>query len=126
MKIAYRWSFRSLSLVVIILGVMVGMFWFLDRASAQSDLAIRSEITSLRNRVDRLESEVRGISQCSEDRSRVPQRRSGTGVVNGETVGQSDPLFDRLSTLVIELKEEVRGLEKRVKTLEEETARRHR
>jgi polyhydroxyalkanoate synthesis regulator phasin len=105
---------------------MVGMFWFLDRASAQSDLAIRSEITSLRNRVDRLESEVRGISQRSEDRSRVPQRRSGTGVVNGETVGQSDPLFDRLSTLVIELKEEVRGLEKRVKTLEEETARRHR
>jgi hypothetical protein len=47
-------------------------------------------------------------------------------VVNGETVGQSDPLFDRLSTLVIELKEEVRGLEKRVKTLEEETAGRHR
>jgi hypothetical protein len=126
MKIAYRWSFRSLSLVVIILGVMVGMLLFLDRAPAQSDLAIRSEITSLRNRVDRLESEVRGISQRSEDRSRVPQRRSGTGVVNGETVGQSDPLFDRLSILVIELKEEVKGLEKRVKTLEEETAGRHR
>jgi uncharacterized protein YlxW (UPF0749 family) len=126
MKIKYRWSFRSLSLVVIILGVMVGMFLFLDRSPARSDLAIQSEITSLRNRVDRLESEIRGISQRSEDRSRVPQGRSGTGVVNGETVGRSDPLFDRLSTLVIELKEEVRGLEKRVKTLEEETAGRHR
>ncbi len=41
--------------------------------------------------------------------SEIPQRRSGTGIVNGEVVGESDPLFQRLATLVIELKEDLKN-----------------
>jgi hypothetical protein len=36
-------------------------------------------------------------------------------------VGRSDPLFERLATLVIELKEDFKKLEQRVQVLEKET-----
>jgi hypothetical protein len=53
----------------------------------------------------------------------TPERRSGTGIVEGEVVGRSDPLFERLATLVIELKEDFQKLERRVQVLEKETVR---
>jgi hypothetical protein len=109
--------------VILSLGLICG-FFFLDRVNAQSDTAVRSELVSLRNRVTRLENEIRGLSPRRESTPRVPPRRSGTGTVNGETVGQSDPLFERLSILVIELKEEVKDLDRRLKILEAETVRR--
>lgn len=36
-------------------------------------------------------------------------------------VGESDPLFQRLATLVIEIKEDLKKLEQRVQILEKET-----
>jgi hypothetical protein len=36
-------------------------------------------------------------------------------------VGESDPLFQRLATLVIEIKEDLKKLEQRVQVLEKET-----
>jgi len=94
---------------------------FVNASKAQSDTAVRSELISLRNRVERLESQIRGISTRGENAAPIPQRRSGTGIVNGEVVGESDPLFQRLATLVIELKEDLKKLEQRVQVLEKET-----
>lgn len=94
---------------------------FVNPSKAQSDTAVRSELISLRNRVDRLESQIRGITIRGENAASIPQRRSGTGIVDGEVIGRSDPLFERLATLVIELKEDFKKLEQRVQVLEKET-----
>ncbi|MEG3439819.1 hypothetical protein V0288_22010 [Pannus brasiliensis CCIBt3594] len=133
MTIRPRFIPRSifLSLVAFLLSLAIAAVLIRGNpVNAQSDSAVRSELTSLRDRVDRLESEVRGVSSRQNYPSSrspgVPQQRSGVGTVNGQLVGRSDPMFERLSTLVIELKEQVNQLEKRVKTLETETAGRNR
>ncbi|PSF31159.1 hypothetical protein C7H19_23150 [Aphanothece hegewaldii CCALA 016] len=88
---------------------------------AQSDTAVRSELTSLRNRVSRLESQIGriGTGSRSPSPSSTPRQSSSPPrVVNGQLIGESDPMFERLATLVIEIREDVRNLDKRVKTLE--------
>jgi len=94
---------------------------FVNPSKAQSNTAVRSELISLRNRVDRLESQIRGITIRGGNTTPIPQQRSETGIVDGEVIGRSDPLFERLATLVIELKEDLKKLEQRVQVLEKET-----
>jgi polyhydroxyalkanoate synthesis regulator phasin len=117
MKLA-KISFSGFLMLIISLLLILS---FVNASKAQSDTAVRSELISLRNRVERLESQIRGISTRGENTAPIPQRRSGTGIVNGEVVGESDPLFQRLATLVIELKEDLKKLEQRVQILEKET-----
>jgi hypothetical protein len=124
-----KYRLTSFFLATIGFFLAIGIIFLPHRSIAQSDSAVRSELNSLRSRVSRLESEIRGASARRDYPSRnqsVPRSPSGTGVVNGQTVGRSDPMFERLSTLVIELKDQVNKLDKRVKTLEQETARRNR
>jgi BMFP domain-containing protein YqiC len=88
---------------------------------AQSDTAVRSELTSLRNRISRLESQVSRLGGAS-PRSVSPSQTSPPNtprIVDGQAIGESDPMFERLATLVIEIREDVRNLDKRVKTLEQ-------
>ena len=117
MKLAKISFYGFLTLIISLLLILS----FVNASKAQSDTAVRSELISLRNRVERLESQVRGISIRGENAAPIPQRRSGTGIVNGEVVGESDPLFQRLATLVIEIKEDLKKLEQRVQVLEKET-----
>ena len=99
----------------IFLGIFILLLWA-NQVTAQSDSAVRSELSSLRNRVSRLEVEIRRASSSS---SNPPPRSASTPrVVNGEAIGESDPMFERLATLVIELKEDVRELQKRVNVQE--------
>jgi hypothetical protein len=90
---------------------------------AQSDTAIRSEITSLRSRVSRLESEIRsaGRSGNRPSNSSEPRQNTPPQEVDGVVVGSSDPMFERLATLAIELKERVNSLEERVTQIEQKT-----
>ena len=94
---------------------------------AQSITGIRSEITSLRARVNRLESEVRNLSRSNTSNRTAPnisQRElpsstiNNPPIINNRAVGRSDPLFERLATLVIELKEDVRNLDQRLTAIE--------
>ncbi len=94
---------------------------------AQSITGIRSEITSLRARVNRLESEVRNLSRSNTSNRTAPnisQRDlpsstiNNPPIINNRAVGRSDPLFERLATLVIELKEDVRNLDQRLTAIE--------
>jgi hypothetical protein len=90
---------------------------------AQSDTAIRSEITSLRSRVSRLEAEIRSVGRSGSRPSTPSEPRQITPPqeVNGVVVGSSDPMFERLATLAIELKERVTSLEKRMTQIEQKT-----
>jgi polyhydroxyalkanoate synthesis regulator phasin len=117
MKLAKISFYGFLALIISLLLILS----FVNASKAQSDTAVRSELISLRNRVERLESQVRGITIRGENAAPIPRRRSGTGIVKGEVVGETDPLFQRLATLVIELKEDLKKLEQRVQILEKET-----
>jgi hypothetical protein len=117
MKLA-KISFYGWLILIIALWLMLS---FVNPVKGQSDTAVRSELISLRNRIDRLESQIRGITFRQGNESPIPERRSGVGIVEGEAVGRSDPLFERLATLVIELKEDFKKLEQRVQVLEKET-----
>jgi prefoldin subunit 5 len=89
---------------------------------AQSDTALRSEVSSLRSRVSRLESEISSLRSSSRTTrttpSSEPTQTDSPQVVNGVPVGSTDPLFQNLANLAIELKERVTQLEKRVAQLE--------
>ncbi|MBE9166519.1 hypothetical protein IQ238_02850 [Pleurocapsales cyanobacterium LEGE 06147] len=101
-----------------------------DRAvTAQSTTDFRAEITNLRTRVSQLEREVRRLSQSSNRTTQSATDRIGSQstvgnppLVNGQPIGQSDPMFERLANLVIELKQEVRELEQRLVEIERQLA----
>ncbi|TRT83324.1 MAG: hypothetical protein EWV82_09930 [Microcystis aeruginosa Ma_AC_P_19900807_S299] len=101
MKLAKISFYGFLTLIISLLLILS----FVNASKAQSDTAVRSELISLRNRVERLESQIRGISIRGENAAPIPQR----------------PLFQRLATLVIEIKEDLKKLEQRVQILEKET-----
>ena len=96
---------------------------------SQSNTSLNADISSLRSRINRLESEVRFLQRS---RSNIPVSPDDTEqesinsefnnppVVEGQAIGKSDPLFERLATLIIELKEDVRNIETRLAALEEQ------
>lgn len=96
-------------------------------ASAQSDLKLKSDIISLQARIGRLEQEVSRLrsSNTSLRNSSVPKQSTSipqTGnppIINGQAIGNSDPMFERLATLVIELKEDIRNIDQRLTKVEQ-------
>jgi polyhydroxyalkanoate synthesis regulator phasin len=89
---------------------------------AQSDTAVRSEITSLRSRVARLEREISSLRGGAPSPTPAPSTDSNAPAqtIDGVPVGETDPLFQRLANLTIELKERVNKLETRVAQIEDE------
>jgi hypothetical protein len=76
----------------------------------------------LRSQVSRIESQLaqlsgRPLPQASTPNQPVPQITPRT---NRRQVSSSDPMFDRLATLVIELKERVQSLEAQVAELKKQ------
>jgi hypothetical protein len=113
-----------LSLTVLILMIIIGGNVSNVIASNPQGV-LRSELVSLEGRIRALEMEVRYL------RNKIPQSSVNINpnpspnvsprnpqVVDGELIGRSDPLMERFATLIIELKEQVRELEKRVTQLE--------
>ncbi|MBE9046562.1 hypothetical protein IQ255_19470 [Pleurocapsales cyanobacterium LEGE 10410] len=98
---------------------------------AQSPL-INSEINSLKARITRLEQEVNRLRNTSfNTRSRIsrprktapsppatPPKTDYPPMVDGQAIGPSNPLYERLATLLIELKEDVRNIEQRLEKVE--------
>lgn len=106
--------------------IVVGITITQDRSvSAQSTTDFRAEITNLRTRVSQLEREVRRLSQSSKRITPSADERIGSQptfsnppLVNDRPIGRSDPMFERLANLVIELKQDVRRLDQRVVEVE--------
>jgi outer membrane murein-binding lipoprotein Lpp len=81
------------------------------RASVESDISrLESDISQLRQEVSRLGSEVRQLS-ASGDRPAIGEN-SPSSAPEIDSPLASDPMFDRLATLVIELKRRVERLER--------------
>ena len=117
----FRRTFYKVCLILflsLIFGLLIGT----ARSYAFSDPAINSltsEVNSLRIRVNRLESEIRNLRNLSRrnlptSRSTIPLDRSRPRAIESD-----DPMFQRLATLVIELKEEINDLETRLKKVED-------
>ncbi|AFZ34185.1 hypothetical protein Sta7437_0585 [Stanieria cyanosphaera PCC 7437] len=95
---------------------------------SQSSTEFSGEISSLRSRISRLESDVRRLNQMNlrSDRAYTqPSQESLPSIsnppsVNGQSIGRSDPMFERLATLLIELKEDVRNFDQRLTTIEQQ------
>ncbi|WP_246141976.1 hypothetical protein [Hyella patelloides] len=96
--------------------------------ASQSITGINAEISRLRSRINRVESEIRNLRPSSSapnlpanksPRESVSDNFNNPPVINNQAIGRSDPLFERLATLLIELKEDVRDIESRLVTLEE-------
>ena len=93
-------------------------------ASAQSVTRINADIIRLRTRIDRLESQLRRTNKLSNNslplKDRVTPNPSliHPPVIDGRAIGPSDPLFERLSTLLIELKEDVNKINERLTAIE--------
>jgi hypothetical protein len=102
---------------------------FQPPVSAQSELTLKSDIISLKARLSRLEQEVtslrsfntrpRNSSVPKQPSNSIPQNPNNPPVINGQSVGNSDPMFERLATLLIELKEDVRNIDRRLTKIEQ-------
>ena len=102
---------------------------------AQADFSLKSDLISLKSRIGRLEQEVTRLrsdlrspnrSNSNRDKQPPPSRsdyiRGNPPIVNGQAIGDSDPLYERLATLLIELKEDVKNIDRRLIDLEDKAS----
>lgn len=86
-------------------------------AAIESRLArVESDNLQLRSQITNLESQVAGLRGVSSPQTTVPARPQAPPVPprTNRQVTSSDPMFERLATLVIELKQRVQVLETQV------------
>ena len=133
MNIFCQW--RSLVLKVSWTCLLIGIIYFSSQFSqsslAQSNRNFSSDISSLKARIRQLEQDVSrirngnirlGNPQKYQPAPISPQQNfSGRNppLVNGRAIEQREPTFDRLATLLIELKEDVRNIEQRLTKIEQ-------
>jgi hypothetical protein len=133
------WQWRNFILTICLSFILISLIYLVPTLNqpllAQSDLSLKSDIISLESRLNRLEQEVtrlRSITSSQlnvpaaelKERSTPPVSRNTTGnpaVVNGQVIGRTDPLYSRLATLLIELREEVTSLDRRLTEIEQAT-----
>jgi hypothetical protein len=131
----FQW--RSFRLTICLSFLLISLSYWLPMVNqpllAQSDLRLESDIISLKSRINRLEQEVNYLRSSTNSRS--PSSRSleltppkpnqpstppnsGITIVDGKVIGRSDPLYSRLATLLIELKEQVNNIDSRLTAIE--------
>jgi hypothetical protein len=114
--------FLSCLIIGLALGIQITK---IDAVNAEPNDYLNPQVIDLRNRVNLLENQLNKTRTNSPPGTPQPirQNRDRTnyppGRVNGQLVGRSDPAFENLATMVIELKQEVRALNKRVADIED-------
>ncbi len=126
---------KPIIITIIAIAILVTSDHFLSNffdgnVKAQSTAGIDFDLLNLRNRVNRLEGEVRSFNQpnylrktTTPNPTQSPNNLGNPPMINGQAIGRSDPLFERLATLLIELKEDVRNIDKRLTSLEKKAAK---
>ena len=118
--------------LVLALIASLGIHWNQDSsvlAQNRTDTFNRAETLNLKRQIRQLEGEIRRLNRANtRSNSSIPDRIprstfSNPPVVNNQPVGRSDPMFERLATLLIELKEDVRNLDKRMTAIEQKLAK---
>lgn len=134
------WQWRNFILTICLSFILISLIYLVPTLNqpvlAQSDLSLKSDIISLESRLNRLEQEVTRLRSSSsssqinvpatelKEPSTPPASRTTTGgpaVVNGQIIGRTDPLYSRLATLLIELREEITSLDRRLTEIEQAT-----
>ena len=121
---------NKISFAIVVISLIFSFFAFNNYpVNSQSITGLNAEISSLRSRINRLESEVRNL-RTANSAPGLPadsfSRESNSGVnnrpavVNDRLIGRSDPLSERLATLLIELREDVNDIERRLVILEKQ------
>ncbi len=103
----------AFALVLLFLGQQI---FLPEKASAQLDARLsrlESEVTLLRSSISRLETSLSRV-----DRGNIPALPTTPRSDRPPTYRSDDPMFDRLATLAIELRERIDNLEGRVSALE--------
>ena len=124
--------FRKLGIVLAALCLMLTCLILVNQtANSQTLPSVSAEVRNLRSRIARVEAEVRNLRSSTSRISRpnrnsrprtdqlAPPSRNNRNQANDQVVDSSDPMFKRLATLVIELKEEIREIDKRLVLLEQ-------
>ncbi|MEO0014373.1 MAG: hypothetical protein RLZZ535_2762 [Cyanobacteriota bacterium] len=133
------WQWRNFILTICLSFILISLIYLVPTLNqpvlAQSDLSLKSDIISLESRLNRLEQEVTRLRSSTSSQINVPATelkepstppasRTTTGnpaVVDGQIIGRTDPLYSRLATLLIELREEVTSLDRRLTEIEQAT-----
>ncbi|BAZ42782.1 hypothetical protein NIES4101_87520 [Calothrix sp. NIES-4101] len=114
----YVWKIRTL-LIALILTLL---FWGSFFAKTASSQLIESRLNNVEADLNRLESRLSLIeSQINRSNSPAPSKTTPSPSSPSRTQRsqqQRDQMFDRLATLVIELKQQVNTLEQRILKLE--------
>jgi hypothetical protein len=127
MKIHWQ-RFKFIKFLSIALLILAIAFYFDRPIKAQSSLILNADINNLRSRVNRLESEIRRFQSNTDRRIPLPPNQNdrvtpnfgNPPIVDGRAIGPSDPFYERLATLLIELKEDVRNLDRRLTAIEKQ------
>ena len=120
----------KVGLSCLLVGILISFQINSNSVSAQSPF-INSEINSLKARITRLEQEVNRLRNPNfniRPRASQPPKtdplppatppQNNPPVVDGQGIGPSNPFYERLATLLIELKEDVRNIEQRLEQVE--------
>lgn len=120
--------------------LLVGMIYLSTQANqsvlAQLNRNFSPDINSLKARITRLEQNVNQlrtgnvrlrnlnkVPAAPPQPQQLPRRSTGNPpIIDNRAIGASDPLFERLSTLLIELKEDMRNIEQRLTRIEQNAA----
>lgn len=115
---------RGLYIVLILLVAFSSFTPAVASSALESRVSrLEAENSQLRAQVNRLETQVYGLSRPQPQvrvSRQLPRPQPSPGV--GRQVTSADPMFDRLATLVIELKERVTKLEIQVAALRKKAA----
>lgn len=99
--------------------VIVTWTWFISApASSQTQSQINAlevDLNGIESRLNRIEAQLNQLGRFAPPTATPPPSRSNSG---RNTPLSRDQMFDRLATLVIELKQQVNKLETRVSKLE--------
>ncbi|WP_138498228.1 carbohydrate porin [Nostoc sp. PA-18-2419] len=108
--------------VLILAGILVVLIWgglFSNTASSQQVESrlnnLEADLNRVESRLNQLESQLNRTGKSPSPRTTLTPRQS-TG--SRQNLSQQGSMFDRLATLVIELKQQVNKLEERVSKLE--------
>ncbi|MBD2531671.1 hypothetical protein H6G97_19575 [Nostoc flagelliforme FACHB-838] len=106
--------------VLVIAGILGTILWgsFFARiaSSQQVDSRInnlQADLNRVESRLNQIESQLGRTGQSPSPRTTLTPRTGSRG-----NLSQQNPMFDRLATLVIELKQQVNKLEERVSKME--------
>jgi uncharacterized protein YceH (UPF0502 family) len=114
--------FKRFGLLIGIVLLLVLSLQPITTAQVSSNVTARvsrleTENSTLRSRVNRLESDVARLSRASGVELSPPGQSSEPS----SSAASSDPMFDRLATLAIELRDRIITLEEKVADLESAT-----